>query len=949
MLGGMPTRELLRQFKEEHWASDAEVEPFLAAAADVPAADLPKFLELLCAKSQEPLWIRTRCVAFHHMVERTKPASLFLPLVKALKVTDGPVRQVLMNLIPMVNNIAHHSELCALLQSSDAGVRKAAATVLGKIGGRTVFEILGKLVKQPGAQGKLETIDALALVAGHHAIPILSEVIREAEPAEKAHALKYLGDAQFIGKSVDAALEAIRLVIEAGDPRVQVDAVRSYSNIAAEEKWFEVIGPLLDSPNLAVATAAVEGLAHFGSERAAHALLRSFRVGPHTIRVIVLKVAETLGSEDVLPIFVEAINHANVTVRMSAANALSRLGLAGKVDVARAVIWLLRSRDANVRRIAIDIVGKVADASGELWPRLLRFLRDEDWWVRERVIDTLITLAGVQLTKHMLSHLSDPSDVVRRYAVRVLMRLKDPRSAGSLVRTAQNDVDWWVRESAIQAVAEIRDLRAVPHLVELMKREPQLRRVCVEALEMLEAKDAAAPMAKLLGDEEDPELRLRMMSCLAKIGDRTLADQIEKVEGDPDHRVAAKARELLRSWDHETKEIEDASSNLLDRFLQATLRAGADDLLLESNQLPYLKKRGAIEAIGSRALPHDELEALIFPLLSEAQKRELEELDDVDISYATKATKHRFRLNVFQQMHGLGAVFRVINDEIPAIDKLGLPAIARTLGDLKDGLVLVGGPTGSGKSTTLAAIIDHINRTSKRHIITLEDPIEVMHRPKSCAITLREIGTHSASFSNALRATLRQDPDVILVGELRDLPTISFAVSAAETGHLVFATVHTVSADTSIDRIINAFPAGAQPQVRSMLASSLRAVMCQYLLPQLSGGRIVAVEIMLATDAIANLIRKAKTFQIPSVIATSRELGMLSMDSELQRLVAEGLVSPNEAYMRAANKKEFELFLNQREQAAAQKPRTGSSAAIPAKRVPIQSTTTSGVAPKGKE
>ncbi len=259
----------------------------------------------------------------------------------------------------------------------------------------------------------------------------------------------------------------------------------------------------------------------------------------------------------------------------------------------------------------------------------------------------------------------------------------------------------------------------------------------------------------------------------------------------------------------------------------------------------------------------------------------------------------------------MGAVFRLIRSILPKLQDLGLPPVVASLADLQNGLVLVGGATGSGKSTTLAALIDHINRSSARHIITLEDPIEVVHSWSASIINQREVGAHTGTFAAALRSTLRQDPDVMLVGELRDLPTISFAVSAAETGHLVFGTIHTVSAAGTVDRLINAFPAGQQDDIRSVLAGNLRAVVCQHLLPRADGnGRCLATEVMLNNDAIANLIRKGKTFQLPSVIATSREQGMQLMDVELLRLAREGVISVDEAYARALNKKDFEALVS---------------------------------------
>jgi len=296
--------------------------------------------------------------------------------------------------------------------------------------------------------------------------------------------------------------------------------------------------------------------------------------------------------------------------------------------------------------------------------------------------------------------------------------------------------------------------------------------------------------------------------------------------------------------------------------------------------------------------------------LSLKQMRDLEALRDVDFSYEVPSQGLRFRVNVFEQQGGTGAVFRIVKGDRPELQALGLPPVVETLGELKNGLVLVGGPTGSGKSTTLAALVDYINRTSSRHIVTFEDPIEVVHRRARSLVNQREIGTHTGTFEKALRATLREDPNVILIGEMRDFPTISFAVTAAETGHLVFGTLHTFSAALSVDRLVNAFPPGQQDQVRSSLAGSLRAVICQFLHTRRDApGRCLSVEVMLNNEAIANLIRRGRVFQIPSVIATSREQGMQLMDAELMRLHREGKISAEDAYMRATNKKDFEPLL----------------------------------------
>jgi twitching motility protein PilT len=359
---------------------------------------------------------------------------------------------------------------------------------------------------------------------------------------------------------------------------------------------------------------------------------------------------------------------------------------------------------------------------------------------------------------------------------------------------------------------------------------------------------------------------------------------------------------------------------LLDRLLVKLAAEEGDDLIVASGKPVYMKKVGRVAPVTQGPLDEEQVKALLMPHLSTEQVMALQALQDVDYSHEVKSEGLRFRANVFNQLGGLSGVFRRIRGTLPEFEKLGLPPLVQSFGNLKNGLVLVGGPTGSGKSTTLAALIDYINRTSSRHIISLEDPIEVIHKRKQSLVNQREIGTHTRSFANALRSTLREDPNVILVGEMRDLPTIEFTVIAAETGHLVFGTVHTVSAATTVDRIVSAFPPGQQEQVRSTLADSLRAVVCQYLMKEKNGpGRVLAVELMINNEAVANLIRKGKAFQLPSVISTSREQGMQMMDTDLMRLFKEGKITAEDAYVKAVGKKDFEPLVDEEEKAAQQK------------------------------
>jgi twitching motility protein PilT len=905
-------RELVAQFRSSTWRSPEEAEAFASAAGEVTAAEITKLLELVGGRAPaEAAQHRARVLAFQRLAERVPDKSLFAPYVRALRAADPVLRPALVALLPRVNNVAEHAALVALLRSADAGVRQAAAQALPAVGGKSAFDAISDLVGESGFAGRSEALDAVLAMAPQHALPVLGSVIAVGSPAEKVKALGHLSEPRVMSKDPEAARDILKPALGDASEAVAVAAVGGLAALADEAEYLRHAGPLLDSRALALVRAAVDGLRMFPSPRAVAALHRKLRTGPNSIRLAVLDTLEAIGTSDVLAPLVDGLGHSQLAVRTRAGEALSRLSAAGKLDLARTVIWLLRSRDVNVRRMASELVQTVKDPAGELWPKLLEHLRDEDWWVRERVMDALAEMAGPELVRHLAGFLQDPSEIVRRFGVDGLLRLRSPQSLGTLVRTAGADPDWWVRERALEAIAAVKDPRAVPHVVDIMLKNPALQVAALKALADIGSRAAAPRVAELLGSE-DADVQLAALRCLDKLDDPAQSGPIQGLLRDARAEVRALARALVERWGAtpgDTVELAQPVS-MLDQLLGQVARSGGDDLILAPGRRPLVKRMGRTLPLTQGVLSPEKLRALILPHLTARQLMDLDELREVDFSYRVEAEDLRFRANVFHQLGGLSVVFRLIRAELPQLDVLGLPPLVRGLAELPSGLVLVGGATGSGKSTTLAALVDHINQTSRRHIVTLEDPIEVVHACRQSLVNQREVGTHTGSFNSALRATLRQDPDVILVGEMRDLPTISFAVTAAETGHLVFGTVHTVSAAGSVDRLVNAFPPTQQEQVRSMLAGSLRAVLCQTLLPRKDApGRCLAVEIMLNNEAIANLIRKGKSFQLPSVIATAREQGMLLMDADLLRLVREGKVAADEAYARALSKKEFEPLL----------------------------------------
>jgi len=347
----------------------------------------------------------------------------------------------------------------------------------------------------------------------------------------------------------------------------------------------------------------------------------------------------------------------------------------------------------------------------------------------------------------------------------------------------------------------------------------------------------------------------------------------------------------------------------IDAFFKLMNDEGASDLHMIAGQQPVLRVHGDIERVKFKTLEDEALKAMLYEICPEDKIKIFEERGDMDFGYEIPGLA-RYRCNFFEQKYGIGAVFREIPSDILTCDQLGLPKVISKLANLPKGLVLVTGPTGSGKSTTLAAIVDEANRTRSDHILTIEDPIEFVHKSKGCIINHREVGTHTKSFSAALRGALREDPDIIMVGEMRDLETISLAMEASMTGHLVFGTLHTMNAMKTVDRVVEIFPANQQGQVRSTLADALKAVVSQALFKRVDiRGRVAALEVLICTPAVRNLIRESKTYQIPSVMQTGKKYGMQTVDDAIMALLEKKKISAEDAYTNCIEKQKFVKFL----------------------------------------
>ncbi|MEO7998182.1 MAG: type IV pilus twitching motility protein PilT, partial [Gemmatimonadaceae bacterium] len=408
-------------------------------------------------------------------------------------------------------------------------------------------------------------------------------------------------------------------------------------------------------------------------------------------------------------------------------------------------------------------------------------------------------------------------------------------------------------------------------------------------------------------DNEAPMTRLVVRKWVEKKSDQAAASDPDSIDVFADVKVHPRRRASDRAFG--PFETETAAREAMERLLRAQVARGAADLHLRVGEPPLLRQGGDIIRIEDEVVLDDAtLKGMLWGIMPDRNKGEFEQLWDTDFAYEIQDLS-RFRVNVLKDRGGVASVIRTIANDTVTVEQMGVSQEVQHLCSLTKGLVLVTGPTGSGKSTTLCALVDLVNRSRSDHIITIEDPIEFVHKSKKCLITQRQVGMHTQSFKSALRAALREDPDIILVGELRDLETIAIAMETAETGHLVFGTLHTSTAAGTINRIIDQFPADRQDQIRVMLSESLKGVISQTLCKKIGGGRVAAREILLVNKAVSSLIREGKTIQINNIIQTQKKLGMETLNDALLTLVKSKTIEPVEAYMKCAEKKDMAMKL----------------------------------------
>mgnify|MGYP000867444661 CR=1 FL=1 len=618
-------------------------------------------------------------------------------------------------------------------------------------------------------------------------------------------------------------------------------------------------------------------------------------------------------TDDVLDLMLDRFAKDNAAVRSHCMSAIRAAVSVRAAQLRPKFLKMLAEGDEQIRRTAAELLFQTGDPEKVL-VEILEHIRSLLGWLRTRILNTLKTF-GDEVLRPAAGLLEHPDEEIRMQALVLCEHFEDPRLVGPVVKLL-DDPDWWLRITACETLSKLKDERVVPHLVKALD-DKDTRWAAIDALGHIGGEQALRSLVGLLRDERQ-EVRLEVLQACARSKDPRIGKLLKQVmEADPSQEVRTRAVELAREYGGVTPEQERATSSVsskelkrpIDKLLAEARERGASDIQITVGEPPIFRLLGKVSRADMPALDENQTREMVLEILDPVRRKHFEKAGEVDFCYAIQGVG-RYRANAFVQRKGTCCAFRCIPNIPPTFADLRLPGQLTELLDYHQGLILVSGPAGAGKSTTLAAIVNLINETKSDHVITLEDPIEFVHPVKNSLVNQREVGRHTTSFSRALRGALRQDPDVIMVGELRDIDTIRMSLMAAETGHLMIATLHTTSAVATIDRLIESFPPDEQQQVRMGLSESLKYVVSQSLVPRADGkGRVAVYEVLKGTMNVGTLIRDCKTFQLPSLMQISRSAGMQTLDQSLEELLDAGLITAETAYLRAEKKDVFESRL----------------------------------------
>jgi twitching motility protein PilT len=777
-------------------------------------------------------------------------------------------------------------DLAWMAVESDAAVRQAGLAMLKRLpwedSSRAVF---GYLSSKTEAVRRLAMV-ALESVAGGTFFERLPDLLTHTDPAVVHAALDHLK----------------RNPNERALPWI-AKAIATSPSPAVRRRAFAIVEATPSAKTAQIAAAALDS-------------------DDEELRFKAIQLIQRFPDESHIPALLQRCRNDSTRVQDAAIAAIGPLLAATQKPYTEQVMPLLADANPKVRQLASRIAATQPPA--RIAEAFLHTFKMTFGPQRDRAVEALGAL-GPQFLKVFLERAEGGDPAEEGLAASIAVTIRSPEAVGPCVRYLTGE-DWWLRERAAIALAEIRDESTLPHLLKLLK-DPDSNLSAAAALGAWGTPKALPGLLDAYKQADATrDLRLEILDAFSRIEDPRVPPLLQKiVQLDPDPLVREKAARLVRAKSgaaggagtdgaprvFDPVDFTATPRPTLAELLRHARAVDASDLHLAVGVTPQLRVHGRLGPLPMPETSAEQMDEWLRDLLSPENRRELDERRQLDFCYR-HSDLGRFRTNVFHQRLGKSAVLRVVPYEIPNLRDIGLPESLWEITGYSQGLILVTGAASCGKTTTLAALVDRINETERGHIITVEDPIEYVHTSKESLINQREIPSHSKSFAKALRQSLREDPDVILVGEMRDLETISLAITASETGHLVLATLHTTTAPATVDRIINAFPPDQQGQIRMMVSDSLKAVISQTLLPRRDGrGRVAAFEILRNTPAVGGLIRDGTTFLIPTAIQTGAAAGMQLMDGALLQLVHDGTIEPRVAYDRAQRKEPFEPLLEE--------------------------------------
>jgi twitching motility protein PilT len=620
-------------------------------------------------------------------------------------------------------------------------------------------------------------------------------------------------------------------------------------------------------------------------------------------------------------LFVAQLPNAGYATQQILIEALTRAAATAEPEFIDQLLPLVASGDLGTRSAVMKILTGHADKKVVI-RKYVQFAKTLAPFIRERVLDSLRAF-GDDLIEPVIELLADPDEEIRGAAIAVASTFDDPRVVPATINLLR-DSDWWIRIAAADALGKLKDPRAIEPLTAALA-DPDLKWSAIEALGRIGDNRALNALGRMLADPL-ADVRIEVMQALKRFDHPQVTQVLMRIaSSDTERFVRARAVDIL---DEIAKKKQESSEKVdalraaalqvraaegekrLNSLLIATRNQGASDFHLAVGQPPIVRLAADLLRARGDAFTAEQTESMLKEILTEAQIETLTKAHQLDFCYYIPQAG-RYRGNIFHDHRGYSAVFRVIPEKPPTIGDLGLPSHLAEIADYHQGLVLICGPSGSGKSTTLAALVNLFNETRNDHVLTMEDPVEFVHPFKNCLINQREVGRHTQSFARALRAALREDPDVIVIGELRDNESVSLALTAAETGHIVLGTINATGAGKAIDRIISSFPIEEQPQIRASISESLKYVIAQRLMPSKQPHKqVAAFEVLKGTSTIANLIRDEKTFQIHSAMQIGRSLGMQTFDEALRDLLRRDQITAETAYMAAMKKEDFEALVS---------------------------------------